>query len=310
MHTRRSALLAIGCALAAAPRRARATASRVRIGTAYSAPMLASYQLPTMLRQTHGIDAEIVVIPNLVDRMRAIGTSGIDIAYGGINAAISVASQGHPLQLLARASDGGWSMVAAPAIDDFRRLRGRRIGVQPFSVAHVCLLWKLAHERLTDLVEVVVMDNQSMPDALANGTIDAAMAAEPYASLAVERNVARPIWSGYDTPSGRVNNGLVVSPALIAQDTSLARAVLQAHQTATEQLARDNSAAVEATVASLNVPESTARAGLATLSFSAMCDDGYHRAVQALGQEMANARMVAGMPDWSVFLGAGQALAN
>lgn len=310
MHTRRSALLAIACAVAARPRRVRAHTVHLRIGTTYSAPMLASYQLPTVLRQAHGIDAEIVVIPNGVDRMRAIGTSHVDIAYGAINAAISVASQGHPLQLLSRASDGGWSMVASPAVSDFRGLRGRRIGVQPFSVAHLCLLWKLANEHMTDLAEVVVMDNRSMPDALANGSIDAAMAVEPYASLAVERNVARPIWSGYDTPIGRVNTGMVVSPTLAADDASLARAVLQAHRTATEQLAQDNSAAIRATVAALEVPESTARAGLATLSFSAMSDPGYQRAVQALGQEMADARMVTRVPDWSVFLGAAQTAAN
>ena len=64
--------------------------------------------MPKYLKEQAGVDAEVVVFPNITQRMQAIASGDVQIGYGGINAAISLAGRGEPLLLLSNATDGGW----------------------------------------------------------------------------------------------------------------------------------------------------------------------------------------------------------
>ena len=284
--------------------RARAADAKVRIGTILGAPNMASFMLPDYLKKA-GIDAEVIVFANIVQRMQAVAAGDVQIGYGGINAAIGLAARGTALTLLANATGGGWNMLGGPNVKSFADLKGRKVAVQTASISHICLQWKLKHEGIFDDVDVLGMDNSAMPAAVERGDVDASIPFEPFASFIVLHKWAQPIWTPYDTPMGRLNLGVIATPEFIARNPALTQAILTAHREATADLARDPAAAADAIVKTLNMPHDVAVESLKNTFYTTAAGPEFVTQVKALGQMMLDAKMTQKLPDWHEFIDPG-----
>ncbi len=274
----------------------------VKIGSILGGPNMAAFLLPGYLKKQSNIDAEVVIFPNIVQRMQAIASGDIQIGYGGINAAIGLAGRGTPLVLLSNATDGGWYLVGGPKVQTVADLKGKKVAVQAASISHICLQWKLKKEGIFDSVEVLGMNNNDMPIAMQRGDVDALMAFEPHASYTVMNGWAKPVWAPYDTPMGRLNLGVIATPDYVAKNPELTKAVIRAHKAATEDLMRDNTAAAEAIVKTLNMPMNVAVESLKNTFFTTDSGPAFVSNVKALGSMMIDAKMAQKLPDWGTFI--------
>ena len=274
----------------------------IKIGAVLGAPNMAAFALPRYLKDQAGVEAEVINFPNITQRMQAIASGDLQVGYGGINAAISLAGRGVPLVLLSNATDGGWYLHGGPKVKTLKDLAGKKLAVQPASISHLCLNWKLKQEGLTDKVELLFMNNNDMPVAMQRGDVDAVMIFEPYAAFTVINGWASPVWEPYDTPMGKTNLGVMATRDFINKNPVLTKAILTAHKTATADLLRDNSAAVDAIVKGLNMPENVARESLKNTFFSTESGPAFRKGVEALGTMMVEAKMAEKLPDWNAFI--------
>jgi ABC-type nitrate/sulfonate/bicarbonate transport system substrate-binding protein len=305
MITRRSFVAHSAVALAAPAiitRTARAIESKtVKIGNVLGGPNVAGFILPKYLKQQADVTAEVIVFPNITQRMQAIASGDVQIGYGGINASIALAGRGEPLSLLSNATDGGWRLLGGPKVKNLADLKGKKCAVQPASISHLCLQWKLQKEGLANSVELLFMNNNDMPIAMQRGDVDALMIFEPYCAFTIVNGWGTPIWEPYDTPMGKTNLGVIASPAFIEKNPLLTKAIVNAHKAATADLQKDNSAAVDAIVKSLNMQPAVAQESLKNTFFSTESGPEFRKGVEALGAMMVEAKMAEKVPDWNKF---------
>jgi NitT/TauT family transport system substrate-binding protein len=273
----------------------------VKIGNVLGGPNVAGFILPKYLKEQAGVEAEVVVFPNITQRMQAVASGDVQIGYGGINASIALAGRGEPLMLLSNATDGGWRLLGGEKVKTIADLKGKKCAVQPASISHLCLQWKLHKEGIADSVELVFMNNNDMPIAMQRGDIDAQMIFEPYCAFSIINGWGKPIWEPYDTPMGRTNLGVIASPVFVEKNPKLTKAIITAHKAATADLARDNTAAVEAIVKSLNMPPEVAKESLKNTFFTTESGPEFRKNVEALGAMMVEAKMAEKVPDWNKF---------
>jgi ABC-type nitrate/sulfonate/bicarbonate transport system substrate-binding protein len=303
--SRRKALVA-GASFIAAPalltRRGYAVEQRsVKIGSILTGTTMAGELMVKYLKEV-GVEAEVLQFPNITQRMQAVAADTVQVGYAGINAAILLASKGVPLQLMANACDGGWSLVAKPEFKTLESLRGKKIAVQPGNICHIALAWKLKSLGMTKDVELVFLNNNDMPTPLAQGQIDAMFSIEPYPSFAKENGWGVDIWDGYDTPMKRRNLGLVASRPFVEKNPVLTREIVKAHIHATKDLIASSSVAAETIARVLNLPRSIADASLKNTFFTIESGEEFNKNIAAMGDMMVDAAMLDKTPDWKTFI--------
>src|SRR5258706_12589848 len=131
MFTRRKLLAAVALATPALVARTSLgqTLRKVKLGTAFTTTTNAMFLMPDLLKP-EGIEAEIITFPSLVQRMQAVASGSVDVGNGGLSATMQIATKGFPMAVLADGCDGGWMLVAKPAITRFAELAGKKIAVQ------------------------------------------------------------------------------------------------------------------------------------------------------------------------------------
>lgn len=306
--TRRRFLAAAGAAGAAlgfpAILRSRGEAAEpthIKIASILTATLNAAFLMPKHLKPL-GIEAEVVLFPNITQRMQAIVSNDVQVGYGGLNAAIAVASKGFPLTVLANACDGGWMLVGKPEVATLQDLKGKKVASQPGNIAHLSILWKLQSLKLDKDVELLFMNNNDMPIAISRGDVQAFMGFEPYPTMARLNKWAHNVWEPYDTPMGRTNAGLIASMDFIKQHPDLTRKIVEAHVAATKELLANPKIAAETTVKQFNLPEEVARESLKNIFFTVDSGKGFQDGLKAMGQMMLEAKMVDKLPEWNTFI--------
>ena len=273
----------------------------VKIANVLGGPNVAGFILPKYLKEQADVTAEVIVFPNITQRMQAVASGDVQIGYGGINASIALAGRGEPLSLLSNATDGGWRLLGGPKVKNFADLKGKKCAVQPASISHLCLQWKLQKEGMAGAVELIFMNNNDMPIAMQRGDVDALMIFEPYCAFTIVNGWGTPIWEPYDTPMGKTNLGVIASPSFVEKNPLLTKAIMNAHKAATADLQRDNSAAVDAIVKSLNMQPNVAQESLKNTFFTTESGPEFRKGVEALGAMMVEAKMAEKVPDWNKF---------
>ena len=302
MPTRRTLLAAALAAPAIVARSSLGqTLRKVRLGSAFTTTTNAMFLMPDLLRP-QGIEAEVISFPSLVQRMQAVATGSVDVGNGGLSATMQVSTKGYPMSVLADGCDGGWSLVANAKVSSFAQLAGKRIAVQNGSIGLVSLLWKLAHEGLTDKVELVYLDNQDQPVPLFRGDVDAICCFEPYATLAVQSGFGKVLWVPYDTPMGKTNLGFVASVPFIKKEPALVRTLVQAHVKATNSIRDNPSIAVQTTIKQFNMSPEVAEASTKNLFFSADSGPKFQDGLKALAGMMITDKLLDTEPDWGEFI--------
>ena len=280
---------------------ARAQGQSVKIGSVLAGTTMAAELMPKYLKQA-GIDAEVLQFPNLTQRMQALAAENIQVGYGGINAAISIAGRGVPIAILSNACAGGWNLIGDPAIKSVEQLKGKKVAVQAGNICHIALAWKLASLKMTKDVELVFMNNNDMPVPLQQRQIDAMFAIEPYPSFAKINGWGVDIWNGYDTPIGQTNLGFMASAKFIEKTPALTRELVKAHVKATEELRASPAIAAEVMTKTLNLPRNVIDASLTNTFFSHDSGDAFAKNIMALGDMMLEAKMTEKLPDWKTFI--------
>src|SRR6202023_3339519 len=284
----RRKLLATTLAVAAIVPRASLgqTMRKVKMGSAFTTTTNAAFLMPKYLAP-EGIDAEIITFPSLVQRMQAVASGDVEVGNGGLSATMQVATKGFPMSVLANGCDGGWMVLAQPAINSFRDLKGKRIAVQNGSIGLVSLNWKLRQEKLLGEVELLFMDNQDQPIPLMRGDVAAICVFEPYATLAELSGWGKKLWVPYDTPMGKTNLGFVASVRFIKADPELTRKIVRAHV---------------ATIKQFKMTKEVAEASTANLFFSTESGAKFQDGLKSLARMMIEDKMLEREPNWAEFI--------
>lgn len=302
----RRQFIAAASATFAAPailaRSAHAQTKSIKIATVLAGTTVSGFLIPERLK-AQGYEAEVLVFPNITQRMQAVASGDAQIGFGGVSAAISLAGRGVPISLLANACDGGWALMAkGDDITSIADLKGKIVAVQPGSAQHLCVQWKLQDAGVLQDLELVFMNSGDMPAAMERGEIAACMPIEPYAAFIEVNGWGKTIWAGYDTPMQKCNLALMAAPQFVAENPEATKAVLDAHKAITAELQADSSAAADAIVKTLNLPRPIAVKSLTNTFFSTDGGQGFQDAVKALGTMMVDAKMAEKLPDWDAFI--------
>lgn len=304
----RRTLLASAAALAApavvAPEALGQKARTVRMGTALTATTSAAVLMPDLLKPD-GIELELAMFPAPLPRMQAVASGEVDIANGGLSAALQGAAKGPPLQVLANGCDGGWMVLGQPPLGSVKDLAGKKVGVQESSIGLVSLNWKLRQEGVLGKVATSFMDNPDQPDALSRGDVAAICCFEPFAALAEANGWGKRLWVPYDSPMGKTNLGLVASERFVKANPELARKIVQAHVKATQKMASDSSIAIETTIRQFGTSREVAELSVKNLFFSADSGAEFVGGLKALAKMMIGDKMLEKEPDWGRFLNLG-----
>ena len=129
-------------------------------------------------------------------------------------------------------SRGGDQLMVRPGLTSVAQLRGKRIGVSPSTLGPYLLSRALnqADMELRDVtIRSITLD--AMPDALAQGTIDAAAIFPPFSAMAAHRADARSVFDSRQIP-GEIFDVLVVEPGFLDQHRSGLVALVRAWQAA------------------------------------------------------------------------------
>ncbi len=234
--------------------------------------------------------------------MQAVASGDVDVGNGGLSATMQVATKGVPMAVLANGCDGGWMVVAQPAIKSFQDLKGKKVAVQNGSIGMVSLNWKLKQEKGFGEVELVFMDNQDQPIPLMRGDVAAICCFEPYATLAELNGWGNKLWVPYDTPMGKTNLGFVASTRFIKANPELTRKLVRAHVLATKEIVDNPQIAIDTTIQQFKMSKEVAEASTKNLFFSTESGARFHDGLTSLAKMMIDDKMLDREPDWAEFI--------
>jgi NitT/TauT family transport system substrate-binding protein len=151
-----------------------------------------------------GGNVEIVAFTSLGDSRRAFERGQVD-AFGGTTVELMLARQNADRQprafYVTNWSQGADQILAHPPIGSVPELKGERVGVEPASLDLLVLATALDRAGMAyDAVHRVSVPQADLPDALADGRIDAAVTYPPVSHLLKERFDLRPVFDTAAAP--------------------------------------------------------------------------------------------------------------
>ncbi len=202
----------------------------------------------TKLAEKHGINVKITNFRRGLEAANALKAGEVDIATGGVEAAISAIGGGSPAVIISSFATGGIGWVAKPGsnIKTYKDLKGKKFAV--IRGLHE-LVMRVAFEQngLTMSTEAGKADVQvlfipsppALLTAMKGGQVDAMSAPEPFPSRAVGDKLAEPMLLPYDTPLGNMPRAVFVSKSFLEKNRDATQRFVDALVEATK-LFRDN----------------------------------------------------------------------
>lgn len=136
-------------------------------------------------------------------------------------------------------SRGGDQLMLRRGLSGLSELRGKRVGVTPSTLGPYVLSRALDHAGLSlQDVNVRNLNLDAMPDALAQGTIDAAAIFPPFSTIAQHKAGARTVFDSRQIP-GEVFDVLAVEPGFLGEHQDQIVALVRAWQAAHHAAAAD-----------------------------------------------------------------------
>ncbi len=204
------------------------------------------------LGAAQGLDITVTEYPDPQAIVHAYLRAELDLAQLTTVEAVDICSRAPDrcpvVVLVLDESRGGDQLAARLGIDSIAELRGQRVGVTHSTLGPYVLSRALERAGLS-LADVQVrnMALAAMPDALAQGKVDAVAFFPPYSDYAARQGKSRPLFDSRAIP-GEIFDVLVVSPAALeARGPALVR-LLRAWQAA-HDLARSQPAEARAVMA-------------------------------------------------------------
>ncbi len=151
------------------------------------APAIIAQQKGLMEKQ--GLKSQYFSFGNGPDLYKALASGKVDIAYAGVPAGVNWASRGAKVKAIAKVDNGKFGLIAGPksGIQKATDIKGKKLGTA-VTGSGVDLLMRgflLPETNLTEKdVSLVQMKMPNMVQATKQGTIDGAVAGEPYLTMA------------------------------------------------------------------------------------------------------------------------------
>ncbi|MFC5381076.1 ABC transporter substrate-binding protein [Aquipuribacter nitratireducens] len=190
----------------------------------------------------HAPEGLTVVVQTLgsgTDMNVALENGDLDFALFGLVNGFIQAEEGIGSRIVAMGAEKGAGLVVPADFDgeDVTALAGRRIGWQGPAFQYLLLLELLEDAGLDPDrdVELVAVDWNDMPAALAGGDVDAYMGTEPNPSRSVADGTGRRLVDPYSTPAGSLNSAIWASRTVLDRP-DLLRAASAMQVAAAEQL--------------------------------------------------------------------------
>ncbi len=193
---------------------------------------------------SEGESVEVLPFTNPGDQKTALLAGNLDMCGTTWVTAISAASNGEPVRVVAAMTRKCSALTVASegGINSVSDLRGKMIAYVPGTMHHILLLEALAKAGLDPLSDVTLIqiDFFDMGQALAGGQIDAFCSGEPYPSIAVVQGYGKILeYPYYDDSIGFINAGMMTTEKKILEDPEGISKLVKAHVKATEFLTKN-----------------------------------------------------------------------
>ena len=242
-----AALIAAVTVLPLSVQHANAADTTVRVGNLEIAPFL-PVAYAAKLASAHDLDVKVVNFRRGLETANALKAGEVDIAVGGIEAALSAIGGGTPAVIVASCSTGGVAWVSAKdsPIEKIEDLKGKSFGVIRglhelfMRVAFQEHGMTVSDEAGSDGVHVVFINSPpSLLVALKSGDVDAVSAPEPFPSRAISEGYAKLLLRPYDTELRDVPRAVFMRKQFIEEHPEEAQKFVDALVDATRQLRDD-----------------------------------------------------------------------
>jgi NitT/TauT family transport system substrate-binding protein len=255
-----------------------------------------------------GLTVEVRTLGSGTDMNVALENGDLDFALFGLVNGFIQAEEGIGSRVVAMGAEKGASLVVPADFDgdDVTALAGRRIGWQGPAFQYLLLLELLEGAGLDpdSDVELVGVDWNDMPAALAGGDVDAYMGTEPNPSRSVADGTGRRLLDPYGTPAGSLNSAVWASRRMLERP-DLLRAASAMQVSAAELLSpggqNDPDVWRELTVDGFGYTEDVYGALLENVGSVGRFDDGWREQALAQAQRMVELGLLTDVPGDDVF---------
>ena len=240
--------LVLACGLGARPAAAQADKVTIRIANLDIGPFV-SVAYVAKLAAKHGITVKITNFRRGLEAAQALKANEMDVAVGGVEAAVAAIAGGAPAVIVSSCSTGGIAWVGRPDIN-WRTpadLKGRKFGVIR-GLHELVMLVVFEQNGLSSSTEpgkdvqiVFINSPPAANTAMKARDVDAISNPEPFPSRAVVEGYAKPFMRPYDTPLGNMPRAVFMRSDFLAANRAVAQRFVDALVEATMTL-RDNPA--------------------------------------------------------------------
>jgi NitT/TauT family transport system substrate-binding protein len=141
------------------------------------------------LMEKQGLKSQYFSFGNGPDLYKALASGKVDVAYAGVPAGVNWASRGANVKAIAKVDNGKFGLIAGPksGIQNANDLKGKKLGTDVTGSGVDILMrgFLLPEAKLTEKdVTLTQMQMPNMVQAVKQGTIDGAVAGEPYLTMA------------------------------------------------------------------------------------------------------------------------------
>ncbi len=200
------------------------------------------------LADKYNLDVKITNFRLGLQAAQALKSGEVDVAVGGVEAAISAIAGGMPAVIVSSVSTGGIAWVAQPdqPIQTVKDLKGKKFATLR-GLHELVMRVEFEENGLTMSTEpgkadVQVMYINSPPALIAtmkSKEVDAGSAPEPFPSRVVTERLAKPMLKPYDTQLGNLPRAVFMSKAFFEKEKDASQRFVTALVEATKAL-RDN----------------------------------------------------------------------
>lgn len=200
-----------------------------------------------------GLKAEFFSFANGPDLYKALSSGKLDVAYAGIPAAVNWASRGAQFKVIAKVDDGKFGLLTkdGSGINEAADLKGKKLGslVKGSGVDYLIRGVLLPEAQLNEQSATLVqMDMANMEQAIVNGSVDAAVAGEPFLTFAELRGLK--VVKELPDPAF-----VILATEKVLQQKDVVEKFLEGHKASIEEMNKNSKDISETLAKSFNVPE-------------------------------------------------------
>jgi NitT/TauT family transport system substrate-binding protein len=240
-----------------------------------------------------GVKFETVLFDSSPDIKNAVVSGAVDFGVEGAASAISGASAGQDIKIVASATNGGSDIVGKPEITSLNDLKGKKVGYPKGSTQEI-LLYLTLQQAGIDMnkdLQLVNLPFSDMATAYESGRVDAFISAENGPAIAKTKG-AHEIASPYNTPLGKANIVLTTTGKLIKSKPDLVQSVVKTHAKAVDYMAAHPDDVVAGVSKTFGVDQAVVKQAVNNIWPSWKISDDYKKQLESTVSEMVKFKQI------------------